>query len=226
MRSRSINRGLAYRSSGDIERRWPTTIRRPASTSTMPLAYYERGSVYFDKRDYDRAIADLNRRSTSSRTTPWRSTCAALPTTPRASTTAPSPTSIRHCGSIPKFAAALHQSRAMPIRRSATLDRAIADFDQAIKANPNYVVAFYSRGMAYTDKRDFEGAVRPILRKAIELDPKNAGAYNSSRLACYRNRGDDGQRFARFQPGDRSSIPTMARLITIAAPRTTRRREL
>ena len=35
-------------------------------------------------------------------------------------------------------------------------DRAIADFDQAIKANPNYPGAYFNRGLANKDKRDFK----------------------------------------------------------------------
>ena len=52
-------------------------------------------------------------------------------------------------------------------------DRAIADFDQAIKVNPNYAGAYYNRGLANKDKRDFKAAVADFTR-AIKLDAKNA----------------------------------------------------
>ncbi len=72
---------------------------------------------------------------------------------------------------------------ATPIRRSATSTGAIADFDQAIKANPNYAGAYFNRGLARQEKREFEPAIADFSR-AITLDPKNAAAYNARGFGC------------------------------------------
>jgi hypothetical protein len=39
----------------------------------------------------------------------------------------------------------------------ATLDRAVADYDQAIR--PDYVAAFYNRGLALADKQEYAKAI-------------------------------------------------------------------
>ena len=38
--------------------------------------------------------------------------------------------------------------------------RAIQDYDHAIKLNPNYSCAYYNRGMAYMDLRQLERAIQ------------------------------------------------------------------
>ena len=49
-------------------------------------------------------------------------------------------------------------------------DRAIQDFDQAIKLNPNYAIAFYNRGNAYRLKGQHDRAIQD-LDQAIKLNP-------------------------------------------------------
>ena len=55
-------------------------------------------------------------------------------------------------------------------------DKAIADYDQAIKLKPNYAKAYYNRGNAYRDKVDFDKVIADYT-KAIELDPDYVDAY-------------------------------------------------
>ena len=105
----------------------------------------------------------------------------------RATPTAPSPTSARRSSSSPhtwpRFTTA-----PTPISTSATLDRAIKDFNAAIKLNANFAAAYNGRGMAYDDKNQFDLAIEDYSQ-TIKLDPKNARAYNNRGFA-YRNRGD------------------------------------
>ena len=56
-------------------------------------------------------------------------------------------------------------------QKKRNFDRAIADFDEAIKVNPNYAGAYYNRGLAYQDKHDYQNAVADFTR-AIKLDPQ------------------------------------------------------
>ena len=50
-------------------------------------------------------------------------------------------------------------------------DRAIQDYDQAIRLNPNFALAFYWRGISKQKKGDKAGGDADIA-KAKQLDPK------------------------------------------------------
>ena len=68
------------------------------------------------------------------------------------------------------------------------LDRAIADFDEAIRLNPQYSVAFFNRALAYNRKGDRDRAIADY-GEAIRLDPRNAAALNN-RGVIYKTSGD------------------------------------
>jgi len=57
-------------------------------------------------------------------------------------------------------------------------DRAIADFTEAIKLNPNYAAAYHNRGLAYYLKRDYDRAIADCT-EAIRLNPNSAITYNN-----------------------------------------------
>ena len=57
-------------------------------------------------------------------------------------------------------------------------DRAIRDYDQAIRVRPNYPEAFNNRGYAYFHKKDYDHAVQNY-DQAIKLNPKYAKAFNN-----------------------------------------------
>lgn len=57
-------------------------------------------------------------------------------------------------------------------------DRAIADYDQAIKLNPNNANIYNNRGIAWSDKGEVGRAISDY-DQAIRLDPKSAAAYDN-----------------------------------------------
>jgi tetratricopeptide (TPR) repeat protein len=57
-------------------------------------------------------------------------------------------------------------------------DRAIEDFDQAIRINPTYALAFVSRGGAYSAKGQYDRAIEDF-DQAIRINPNYALAFNS-----------------------------------------------
>ena len=57
-------------------------------------------------------------------------------------------------------------------------DRAIADYTEVLRLNPNYADAYYNRGDAYDDKGDYARA-RADWEKALQLDPNDADARNN-----------------------------------------------
>ncbi|MCL4862573.1 MAG: tetratricopeptide repeat protein, partial [Caldilineaceae bacterium] len=68
------------------------------------------------------------------------------------------------------------------------LDKAVANYTEAIKLDPGYLFAFYNRGNAYFDQGDLDAAIEDYT-EAIHLDP--------SYLFAFYNRGN-----ARFNQGD------------------------
>jgi tetratricopeptide (TPR) repeat protein len=55
-------------------------------------------------------------------------------------------------------------------------DRAIADYDQAIKLDPKYIDAYNNRGLAWNEKKEYDRAIAD-LDQAIKFDPNYAKAY-------------------------------------------------
>lgn len=86
----------------------------------------------------------------------------------------PSP-STNQPDTIPKDAAG-YNSRGIAYLNKGNLDRAIADYDMAIKLNPKYEYAYFNRGNAYQNKGNFDRAITNYDR-AIKLNPKIAVAY-------------------------------------------------
>ena len=89
---------------------------------------------------------------------------APLPTTIRRSS------SIRNSPSPTTIAATRFDDKGDP-------DRAIADYNEALRADPNYAAALYNRGIAWRRKGDLDRAIADY-DQAIRLNP-TAAAYNN-----------------------------------------------
>ena len=74
--------------------------------------------------------------------------------------------------------------------RSATADRAIADFDQSIKLNPNDPLVYNNRGFAYRNKGETDRAIADY-QQAIKLNPNYALAFYNRGIAYYDKRDFD-----------------------------------
>jgi tetratricopeptide (TPR) repeat protein len=57
-------------------------------------------------------------------------------------------------------------------------DRAMADYNEAIRLNPRIALAYYNRGNLWRDKRDYDRAIAEY-DESIRLDPEYASAYNN-----------------------------------------------
>jgi Flp pilus assembly protein TadD len=84
-------------------------------------------------------------------------------------------------------------------------ERAIEDFDQAIRLDPGYVEAYDNRGFAHLAKRDYDLAIEDHT-DALKLNPRDALAYNNRGLA-YKYKGDYGRAVEDFENAIRL-IPT------------------
>jgi len=67
-------------------------------------------------------------------------------------------------------------------------DKAIENFDQALKLNPNLAEAYNNRGNAYRHKGEFDKAIDDY-NKALKLNPNDADAYNNRGIA-YDDKGE------------------------------------
>ncbi len=84
--------------------------------------------------------------------------------------------------------AVAYNNRGNAYSAKGDLDRAIADFNQALGLDPNLATVYYNRGTAYDDKGDLDRAIADF-NAAILLDPKFAVAYNN-RGSAYNAKGD------------------------------------
>ena len=69
-------------------------------------------------------------------------------------------------------------NRGIAYRRIGDIDRAIRDYEGAIRLNPNAADAFNNRGNAFRAKDAFHRAIRDY-DEAIRLDPHYAHAFNN-----------------------------------------------
>jgi tetratricopeptide (TPR) repeat protein len=87
----------------------------------------------------------------------------------------------------PQGLVAVLNSRGNAHLNNRNFDRAIADYDEAIRRDPKFAIGFNNRGLAYLRKGDNDRAVADF-DEAIRLDPKYAIGFNNRALA-YQARG-------------------------------------
>ena len=110
---------------------------------------------------------------------------------------------INGCSSIiqsgresPRNLAVAYYSRGLAYYDKGDDDRAIAEFNEAIRLDPKFAYAYSSRGLAYDHKGNLDRA-DPDYNEAIRLDPKYAQAY-FNRGNAYYQKGDDDRAIADY----------------------------
>src|SRR5262245_18453125 len=81
-----------------------------------------------------------------------------------------------------------YNNRGIAYRAKGDHARAIADFSEAIRLNPN-AFTYYNRGVVYGSKGDHDRAIADY-NEAIRLDPNNARA-SYRHCVAYISKGDD-----------------------------------
>jgi lipoprotein NlpI len=82
----------------------------------------------------------------------------------------------------------LHFNRAIEWGVKSDHDRAIADYDAAIKLSPNFIDALYNRGSAWAHKGESDRAIADY-DAALKLSPKDATTI-AARAVEWINKGD------------------------------------
>ena len=75
-------------------------------------------------------------------------------------------------------------------------DKAVSDYDEAIRLDPHYAPSYLNRGLEYRNKGNWQKAISD-LTEAIRLDPNNADAYKN-RGSTYLRAGDSDKAYADF----------------------------
>jgi tetratricopeptide (TPR) repeat protein len=81
-------------------------------------------------------------------------------------------------------------NRGIGYKAKGDLDHAIADYDQAIRFDPDYAPAFNSRGVAYKAKGDLDRAIADY-DQVIRLSPNSAPAFNNRGYAYFTKKSYD-----------------------------------
>jgi tetratricopeptide (TPR) repeat protein len=69
-------------------------------------------------------------------------------------------------------------------------DRAIFDYNQVLKLDPNDVDAYNNRGVSYDNKKDYDRAISDY-NQALKLDPNNVHAYINRGISYYNKKDYD-----------------------------------
>ncbi|MBN2246332.1 MAG: tetratricopeptide repeat protein [Candidatus Aminicenantes bacterium] len=74
--------------------------------------------------------------------------------------------------------AKFYNNRGIAFAEKGQYDRAISDFNQAIKINPRYNKAYNNRGIVYRLRGQYDQAISDF-NKSIAINPLDAEAYNN-----------------------------------------------
>ena len=153
----------------------------------LARAFNNRGFAYYEKGEYDRAIADYDR---------------AIQLTPDYAYAFSNRGNVYdHKGEYDRAIADYDQvirlkpdhalsfyNRGIAYRLKGEYEQAIRDYDRAIELKPDYANAFVNRGIAYRLKGEYNRAIRDY-DQAIRLNPDSANAFNS-RGNAYDDKGE------------------------------------
>ncbi len=186
--------GLSEEAS-DMSDRVIRTYDQLISISPIPAAYNGRGAAYFEKGDYEHAIADYTEaiKLDPKFAAAYGNRCFAYYLKHDYDGAI---TDCNHAIAIDPQYYLAYNTRGIAYAVKKDYDKAIADYTEAIKLNPRFALAYRNRGLAYAAKNDFDRAITDYTQ-AIKVDPKYPPVYDD-RGQAYRNKGDFDRAIADF----------------------------
>ena len=178
-----IARGDAWEEKESSTRPSPTSTRRSGSIPGTPGPTTPGATPGHGRGITTRPSPTSPRRSDSIPRTPRAYSRPGPCLERRTNTTRPSPTSTRRSGSIPRTPRPT-STGAAPGSKKEEYDKAIADFNEAIRLDPKDADAYGNRGDAW-DAKDDSTRPSPTIDEAIRLDPKDARRYVNRGMAWY-----------------------------------------
>lgn len=85
---------------------------------------------------------------------------------------------MKNTSSYAKNCATAYNYRGMAYYRNGEHDKALKDYNEAIRNNSNYADAYNNRGNVYSYKTKYDLAIKDY-NETIKLDPNHAEAYNN-----------------------------------------------
>jgi lipoprotein NlpI len=177
-------RAYSYFQLGELDRAIADYDRAIELNQRSRYAYLSRGVAYYRKEDYDHAIADYTQALQLGHQDPVISADRKAQSKGQDGDPIPPPVD----GQAPGLG--LADGHAFYVRGAAyfgkgDLERAIADYDQAIRLNPTDKRALAYRALAYKIKGKLDGAIRDYDRIA-QLDPRDARAYRARAMVYWQ----------------------------------------
>jgi len=86
-----------------------------------------------------------------------------------------------------------HFKKGFEYHNQGSMEKAIEEYHQALKLNPNYIEAYMNIGAIYVDKKDYDQAIQQF-KKVIELDYYYGKAhYNLGLINLYQGEKEKAQ---------------------------------
>ena len=162
-------RNLDYRSEFSI---WNDTVRKAPDN---PRAFDGRGTAYFDKQDYQRAIEDHSAaiRLNANYAPAWNGRAIVYNELRRFDDALnDSSEAVRLDPDFPIF----HNTRGVVLARMGRFDAAIREYDEAVRLNPGFAEAFMNRGVA-REKAGQPAQALADYDRALALTPDYPSAW-------------------------------------------------
>jgi tetratricopeptide (TPR) repeat protein len=164
-----------------------TLARESGDPERIASALNNRGVLYDDKGDYDRALETFNeaiRLNPLDAVTFYNRADVYYNKLDYKQAIADDDEAIRL---DPKFADA-YSDRGDAYDLLRNYDRALADYDEAIRLNPSEADFYYNRGITYGNRKDDDRAIADYTT-AVRLDPQNVDAF-FNRGVMNKRKGD------------------------------------
>ena len=184
--------------------------------SGYAVAFYNRGNAKYDKGDYARAIADydsaikLNPADAARLQQPRQRLCQQARIRPRHRRLLTQAIKLN-----PGYAQA-YNDRGVAYAAKGDIDRALADFEQAVKFDRQQQPGLFTIAASPIATSTTSTARSRISTRRSSSMPNYAAAYLQSRQRAYAFKRDYDRAIADYRPGDQTQAGLCARLCTTA----------